>query len=85
MPGITVHVFAEKGTPMADALDRRLGWDVSNAAVIAEICWRKQDNYQWIELVGVPQFSWRNMPQPTASAAPVTEEPSVPVPQKKKR
>ena len=62
MPGFTVNVFASKGTPLAKELDRNLGWEVANAAAIVELQWRKQDNYQWIELVNVPQYHWRTMP-----------------------
>ena len=43
------------------------------AKVIAELHWRKQDNFQWLEIVAIPQFSWQNaMPvglPPKAGAA----------------
>ncbi len=60
MPGFTANAFVEKGSILSQELDRNLGWEVSNAAVIVEIAWRKQDNYQWLELTGVPQYNWRN-------------------------
>jgi hypothetical protein len=63
MPGFTANSFVEKGSPLSQELDRNLGWEVSNAAVIVELAWRKQDNYQWLELTGVPQYNWRNESQ----------------------
>ena len=61
MPGFMVNVFVEKSSALAKELDRRIIWDVTSAAIV-ELKWRKQDNYQWIELVDVPQYHWRSVP-----------------------
>ena len=73
MPGNMWDVFALKGTPLARELDRQLGWDVSQAAAVVELQWRKEDRYQWIELTAVPQMNWRNVEAPVAKAVPVEE------------
>lgn len=71
MPGFTGHVFARRATPLAHDLDRYVGWEVSKAAAIVEIQWRKEGGQQWVELTGVPQYNWRN---PAAAPAPVKAE-----------
>lgn len=68
MPGFAGHVFARRATPLAQDLDRYVGWEVSKAAAIVEIQWRKEGGQQWVELTGVPQYNWRN---PAAAPAPV--------------
>lgn len=68
MPGFAGHVFVRRGTPLAQSLDRNVGWEVSKAAAIVEIQWRKEGNQQWVELTDVPQYNWRN---PAAGMAPV--------------
>ena len=60
MPGYVVHAFVDKKSALAKELDRTLGWNVLDAKVIAELRWRKQDNFQWLEIAAVPQFSWQN-------------------------
>ena len=72
MPGYKVYVFVDSTAVLARELERTLDWN-KNAFVIAEIRWRKQDNYQWLELAAV-QYGWRNNPPPVAKAA----EPSKP-------
>lgn len=71
MPGFTGHVFARRATPLTHDLDRYVGWEVSKAAAIVEIQWRKEGSQQWVELTGVPQYNWRN---PAAGPAPVKAE-----------
>ena len=62
IPGFLLKVFVTKGTPLAKELERSVGWEIASAAAIVELQWHKQDNYQWVELVKVPQFHWRNIP-----------------------
>jgi len=76
MPGFTVRVFVDKGSILAQEMDRTMGWEVSNAFVIAELHWRKQDSYQWLELAAVPQYHWRNAPPPIAARAVPVEAPA---------
>ncbi len=71
MPGFTGHVFARRAAPLSRDLDRYVGWEVSKAAAIVEIQWRKEGGQQWVELTGVPQYNWRN---PAAAPAPVKAE-----------
>lgn len=71
MPGFTGHVFARRATPLTHDLDRYVGWEVSKAAAIVEIQWRKEGSQQWVELTSVPQYNWRN---PAAGPAPVKAE-----------
>lgn len=76
MPGFTGDVFAPKGASLARELDKFLGWDVSQAAAVVELQWRKEDRYQWVELTNVVQLNWRNgePPPPIApKAVPVQE------------
>lgn len=53
-----VAVFVPKGTPLADMLARELSWGTQNAYVLAEIQWRKADQFKWVELTAVPQLNW---------------------------
>ena len=84
-PPFVGSVFARKGTPVSVLLDRHLGWEVDQAAAVVELVWRKEGNYQWVELTHLPQFNWRNaapgevIPQPPppapSVAVPVEDEP----------
>jgi hypothetical protein len=87
MPGFTGDVFALKGTSVARDLDKFLGWDVSQAAAVVELQWRKEDNYKWVELTNVVQLNWRNVEPPaekTAAAAPSKITDDMPAPPKAK-
>ncbi len=77
-PGYSGFAFIPKGTPLAQNLDRTLGWEVANLAAIVELRWRKQDRYQWVEITAVPQFNWRStLPaNPIAQPAKVAPESS---------
>ncbi|HSI64839.1 MAG TPA: hypothetical protein VLE43_17055 [Candidatus Saccharimonadia bacterium] len=77
-PPFVGSVFAKRGTPVANILDRYLGWEVDQAAAVVELEWRREGDQQWVELTGLPQFNWRNamagevIPPPQAApTAPV--------------
>lgn len=59
-PGYSGYAFVPKGSPLAQNLDRNIGWEVANVAAVVELRWRKQDRYQWVEITAVPQFNWRS-------------------------
>jgi hypothetical protein len=75
-PGYSGYAFVPKGTPLAQNLDRTIGWEVANLAAVVELRWRKQDRYQWVEITAVPQLNWRS----TLPAIPVAQ-PANPVPE----
>lgn len=60
MPPYVGSVFARRGTQLANILDRYLGWQVDQAAVVVELEWRREGDKQWVELTNLPQFNWRN-------------------------
>jgi hypothetical protein len=68
-PGYSGYAFVPKGSPLAQHLDRNLGWEVANIAAVVELRWRKQDRYQWVEITAVPQFNWRS----TLPAIPIAQ------------
>lgn len=76
-PPFVGSVFVRKGTPVSLTLERHLGWEVDQAAAVVELEWRKEGNYQWVELTQLPQFNWRNadagevVPPPPSPAPPV--------------
>jgi hypothetical protein len=76
MPPFVGSVFAKKGTPVANILDRYLGWQVDQAAAVVELEWRREGDQQWVELTNLPQFNWRNAIAgevvPPPHAAPTT-------------
>jgi hypothetical protein len=76
MPPFVGSVFANKGTPVANILDRYLGWQVDQAAAVVELEWRREGDQQWVELTNLPQFNWRNAIAgevvPPPHAAPTT-------------
>lgn len=74
-PGYSGYAFIPKGTPLAQNLDRTIGWEVANLAAIVELRWRKQDRYQWVEITAVPQFNWRSTLPSVPVAQPVKDEP----------
>jgi len=53
-----VAVFVPKNTPLADMLGRELSWGTQNAYVLAEIQWRDDGQFKWVELTAVPQLNW---------------------------
>jgi hypothetical protein len=53
-----VAVFVPKNTPLADMLGRELSWGTQNAYVLAEIHWRDDGQFKWVELTAVPQLNW---------------------------
>lgn len=75
MPGFNGDVFAQKGTSLARELDKHLGWDVSQAAAVVELQWRKEDRHQWVELTSLVQLNWRNAEPPAPKAVPVEPDP----------
>lgn len=78
MPGFTGDVFAPKGTSLSRELDKHLGWDVSQAAAVVELQWRKEDRYQWVELTGLVQLNWRNGEPAVPRAQAVESDPPAP-------
>lgn len=75
-PPFVGSVFARRGSPVANILDRYLGWEVDQAAAVVELEWRRDGERQWVELTGLPQFNWRNAVAgevvPPPHAAPTT-------------
>lgn len=53
-----VAVFVPKDTPLANMLTRELSWGTQNAYVLAEIQWRDDGQFKWVELTAVPQLNW---------------------------
>jgi hypothetical protein len=84
MPGFTGNVFSVKGTPVSRDLDKFLGWEVSQAAAVVELQWRKDDSYQWVELTNLIQLNWRNVDpaQKSAPGASAAKQATEPVPPK---
>lgn len=75
MPGFTGDVFAIKGTSVARELDKHVGWDVSQAAAVVELQWRKEERHQWVELTSLVQLNWRNVEPSVPKAAAVESDP----------
>ena len=67
-PGFTGDVFAVKNTTLAKELDKHLGWDVTQAAAVVELQWRKDDRFQWVEMTDLIQLNWRNVEPETVTA-----------------
>lgn len=76
MPGFSGDVFVVKGTALARDLDRHLGWDITQAAVVVQLQWRSEDRYQWVELTDLVQYNWRNGDPPPPKAVPVPDDSS---------
>jgi hypothetical protein len=77
-PGFTGDVFAMKGTPLSRELEKNIGWDVSQAAAVIELQWRKDERYQWVEMTELVQLNWRNVEPANVAKAKETREPTVP-------
>lgn len=84
MPGFSGDTFAVKGSDLAKELDKHLGWDVRQAAAVVELQWRKESNYQWVELTNLIQLNWRNVEPSAPKAVPVEEDPPKAAPSPKK-
>lgn len=62
LPTYAGYVFVDSGTPLANDLTKKIGWETRTAFVIVELQWRRQGDFRWVELKGVPQLNWYSLP-----------------------
>lgn len=62
LPTYAGYVFVDSGTPLAEDLTKKIGWETRTAFVIVELQWRRQGEFRWVELKGVPQLNWYSLP-----------------------
>jgi hypothetical protein len=77
-PGFTGDVFAIKGSPLSRELEKNIGWDVSQAAAVVELQWRKDERYQWVEMTELVQLNWRNVEPANVARTKEASEPTLP-------